>query len=249
MTDTPAREPNALVTEGLRMAEEHDDDGLTESERALAKGWYGYGRWGAPYWFVGIEPGGDELDACVRMWDALECAELLDIAAHHEEHGTDWFGEGVTRTQPTWQKLIWLLMHYQDREPHASAVLEYQKKRLGRADEETALIELSALPAYSTTIARPRMLFRAERVNLIRKRLLHHQPEFAVFYSPDNGKERRYVDAWNAITGHILVRDVPVLVGRTACVMTYHPNGKWSKDYWRGIAETLRGARASAALT
>jgi hypothetical protein len=227
---------------------EHDD-GLTDDQCALAKGWYGYGRWNAPYWFVGIEPGGDELEACVRMWNALGRAELVDIAVHQEEHGTDWFGPSVTKAQATWQKLIWLLMYYQGREPDASTVLAYQKTRLGRATEEAALLELSALPAYSTAIARPRMLFRAERVNLIRERLLHHQPEFAVFYSPDNGKERRYRDAWDAITGHTLVRDVPVLVGHTVCVMTYHPNGKWSKDYWRGIADTLRRVRATAAAS
>jgi len=218
----------------------HPDDYLTDEQRALALGWYGYGRWEAPYWFVGIEPGGDELDACVRMWNALGRHELLDIAAHHEEHGVDWFGKAATKTQATWQKLMWLLMYYQGLEPTASAVLDYQKTRLGRANEETALPELSALPAWSTGIPRPRMLFREERVARIRERLLAHQPEFAVFYSPDNGRGRRYVDAWNAITGTTLVRDEPVLVGRTACVMTYHPNGKWAKTYWKSIAEALR---------
>jgi hypothetical protein len=230
-----------LFPKCCRMADE--DDALTDDQRALARGWYGYGRWEAPYWFVGIEPGGNELEACVRMWKALKRAELLDIAAHHEEHGTDWFGESVTRTQPTWQKLIWLLMYYRGEEPSASAVLAYQKKRLGRANDETALLELSALPAYASTITRPRMLFRAERTSLMRERLLHHQPEFAVFYSPDNSKGQRYVDSWNAVTGRTLVRDIPVMLGHTACVMTYHPNGAWSKEYWRRIADALREIR------
>lgn len=223
-----------------------DDDGLTDEQRALARGWYGYGRWDAPYWFVGIEPGGDELDVCVRMWNALDRGELLDIAAHHEEHGVDWFGEGATKTQATWQKLIWLLMYYRGLEPTASAALAYQKTRLGRAHDETALLELSALPAWGTEIPRPRMLFREERVAVIRERLLSHRPEFAVFYSPDNSPGRRYVDAWNSVTLSKLVRDVPVLVGSTACVMTYHPNGAWSKAYWKSIAEALRACRRRA---
>jgi len=173
---------------------------LTEDQRALALGWYGYGRWKAPYWFVGIEPGGDGLDACVRMWNALGRGELLDIAAHHDENERDWFGRNVTKTHATWQKLIWLLMYYQGREPDAAAVLDYQKTRLGRANDETALLEISAIPAVNNGIARPRMLHRDERVTRIQKRLLQHQPELVVFYSPDNGRERRYVDAWNAIT-------------------------------------------------
>ena len=220
------------------------EDGLNDEQRALALGWYGYGRWQAPYWFIGIEPGGDELDACVRMWNALGRGELLDIVAHHEEHDRDWFSANATKPQATWQKLVWLLLAYKNIEPSPAAVLDYQKKRLGRADDETALLELSALPAYSTGVSRPRMLFRSERVEKIRERLLMHQPEFAVFYSPDNGRDRRYVDAWNAITKTTLVRDEPVLVGRTACVMTYHPNGKWAKAYWTSIADALRRLHA-----
>jgi hypothetical protein len=86
------------------------------------------------------------------------------------------------------------------------------------------------------------MLFRDERTALIREKLESHKPEFVVFYSPDNGPSRRYVDAWNAITGQSLVRDVPVRVGRTICVMTYHPNGERSKAYWHGIADAILDA-------
>ncbi|GAC1544651.1 MAG: hypothetical protein NVS2B17_26000 [Candidatus Velthaea sp.] len=83
------------------------------------------------------------------------------------------------------------------------------------------------------------MLFWDERVEFIRQKLKAHQPEFVGFYSPDNGVGRRYADAWNAITGQALERDVPVRVGQTICVMTYHPNGERSKEYWRGIAEAI----------
>jgi len=224
-----------------------DDAGMrSEREKCMALGWYGYGRWSAPYWFVGIEPGGDELDACVRMWEVLGREELLDIAARHGEFGRDWFGPDVTEVQKTWQKLIWLLMYYKGEEPTARAVLEYQKMRLGRADGETALPELSSLPAVDGSVGRPRVLFRSHSVAVIRQRLLEHSPEFAVFYSPDNRPDRRYVDAWSAIVGTSLVRDEPVLVGRTACVMTYHPNGAWSKAYWEKIARVLKAALLSA---
>jgi hypothetical protein len=213
---------------------------LTDDQRAMALEWFGYGRWQAAYWFVGIEPGGDELDACFRMWDALGRAELVDIAARHEEHQVDWFGPDVTQPQRTWQKLIWLLLQYKDKDPTPEAVLAYQKARLGRADGETALIEMCGLPAKNNGVDIPRMLFRKERTDVLAQRMREHRPEFVVFYSPNNRKGRQYVDAWDAISGVTLVRDQPEVVGQTVCVMTYHPNGKWSKDYWREIADRIK---------
>jgi hypothetical protein len=48
------------------MARSEDaEDRLNQERRALARGSCSSGRWEAPYWFVGIEPGGDELDACI----------------------------------------------------------------------------------------------------------------------------------------------------------------------------------------
>jgi len=38
-----------------------------DDAREMARSWFGYGRWSAPYWFVGMEPGGDDLDVCVQI--------------------------------------------------------------------------------------------------------------------------------------------------------------------------------------
>jgi hypothetical protein len=223
-----------------------DSNELGERQRALARDWYGYGQWSAPYWFVGIEPGGDELDANVKMWDALGGGELVDIAAHHGEHDRDWFSESASRPQATWQKLIWLLHFYKGDDPAPRSVLAYQKRRLGRANDETALLEISALAAIDNNVVRPRLLYRQHRIDVIRERMLAYVPQFVVFYSPDNRPERLYVDAWNAIAGTSLQRDVPVMVGRTACVMTYHPNYKRDKQYWSSIAASLKAAREAS---
>ncbi len=213
---------------------------LTPDQEAMALGWYGYGRWDAPYWFVGMEPGGDDLDECVRMWNALGRQELIDIQGYREDGDTDYVSPNA-EPQRTWQKLIWLLLAYKGQEPTPAAVLDYQHRYLGSGNGESALVELSGLPARNNGVDVPRMMFRDKRTSLIREQMFQHKPKFAVFYSVDNSKGNKYVDAWEAITGvNPLWREEPVMVGSTACVMTYHPNGQWSKAYWVAIGEKLR---------
>lgn len=31
-----------------------------DAKAAAAKSWFGYGRWNAKYWFIGMEPGGND---------------------------------------------------------------------------------------------------------------------------------------------------------------------------------------------
>ena len=81
---------------------------LSQDALAMARGWFGYGSWDAKYWFVGMEPGGDDLDVSVRMWRALGSTELVDIAAHHEPGSYDWFS-ATSKTQQTWRALIWCI--------------------------------------------------------------------------------------------------------------------------------------------
>jgi hypothetical protein len=57
------------------------DSNLTVEHRNTTRGWYGYRLWSAPYWFVSIEPGGDELDACVRMF-FLSIPRCTHVAAN-----------------------------------------------------------------------------------------------------------------------------------------------------------------------
>jgi hypothetical protein len=201
----------------------------------MARNWYGYGRWSAPYWFIGIEPGGDELEACVRMWHSLGTTELVDIAEHHRGHARNWFDDSA-RTQATWAKLIWLMLAYKGVEPDRRATLNYQRQHLGRINNETALIEISSIPAQHNGIQVPRELFRQRRIKIIRERLLHRKPRFVVFYSPD----RRYLNAWEQIANCELRRDEPKMVNGSVCIVTYHPNGKWSKAYWAHIGRQLR---------
>ncbi len=182
-----------------------------------------------------MEPGGDDLDECVSLWKRSGMSELIDVAAHHEEHLKDWFGEQAT-SQKTWMKLIWLILAYKGIAWTSEATLAYEKTHLGRATDETALLELSALPARNNDAPVEREIYREERALLIRERMLQHKPTFVVFYAVDP----HYQAFWSLIAGHPLVREEPIDVDGTTCVMTCHPNGKWDHGYWEQTGLKLR---------
>ena len=228
--DSERRQAHAF--EGSRVAL------ATADQDALTSGWYGYGSWKAPYWFIGMEPGGDQGEANFAHWDRLGRAELLDIQAHHEGHVLDWFSES-SATQSTWAKLIWLLLAYKGVEPTRDATLRYQRDRLGRCDGETALLELSALAASHMGVAVSRSLNRVHRIETIRERLRAHEPSLVVFYST----RPEYADAWARIAGARLSEGRPVRMGPTAFLMAYHPQYKRSKAYWLELAERLHAVR------
>lgn len=50
-----------------------------------ARRWFGYGRWAAPYWFVGMEPGGTDEHASYESWVGLGACALIDCRDHHED--------------------------------------------------------------------------------------------------------------------------------------------------------------------
>ena len=135
----------------------------------LAKGWFGYGQWDAKYWFVGMEPGGEELSANLKMWKALHFTPLVDIPGYPQSGDADRFSD-KSNHQFTWSRLIWLLLAFKGEDATPNKTLDYQRRILGRADGETALIELSAIstPSSNTEEAR-RSWFRDERIVEIRE--------------------------------------------------------------------------------
>jgi hypothetical protein len=48
-----------------------------QSCKALAaEQWFGYGRWAAPYWFAGMEPGGQDDARVYETWHELGAPEI-----------------------------------------------------------------------------------------------------------------------------------------------------------------------------
>jgi len=120
----------------------------TSRSRAALE-WFDYGRWDAPFWFVGMEPGGTDAPEIYTAWEACGAGSLIDLKCHESEWNarvppnlqTHYFAEKPRIQKSTWQPLIHILLGFTGRtdDPHL-----YQRDRLGRAEGETALIELSA---------------------------------------------------------------------------------------------------------
>src|ERR1700676_215023 len=82
----------------------------------MARGSYGYGRWEAPYWFIGPEQGmGDHeredsesaLEARVAAWIKLGRLDLNDCRKFHCEIGEkNWHCKEPVKLQKTWTPLL-----------------------------------------------------------------------------------------------------------------------------------------------
>src|ERR1700683_2398212 len=115
--------------------------GLPKDAKSLAaENWFGYGRWDAPYWFVGMEPGGTDDDANYDSWMELGGYELINCRRHHlhplNSMHTKWFVGERPPTQTTWRRLIQLLLAFKDRESGLEAARFYQRDHLGTSDDE-----------------------------------------------------------------------------------------------------------------
>jgi hypothetical protein len=144
-----------------------------DARSRAARHWFGYGRWDAPYWFVGMEPGGKDEHASYESWLRLGGGELLDCKAHHLDSGfTKWHGGRRPPTQSTWRRLMQALLAYKGEPTDMDAVSVYQRDRWGMREGETALIELMTLHAQSLSHASDRTTHREERVKTIGERLL-----------------------------------------------------------------------------
>src|SRR5438132_787469 len=115
---------------------------------------YGYGCWSAPYWFIGLEEGGvDSLEAFRRRlsaWNDRGQPDLLDLHAFHRDIGLAQYASPDTPFQATWRPLIRVLFAAKGMVASKEELRKYQGMELGRSSGETALLELSPLPAKTT---------------------------------------------------------------------------------------------------
>jgi hypothetical protein len=175
---------------------------MTEHERELAEHCFGYGRWDAPYWFIGPEQGqglweGGKLDRRYLAFKELGRDGLCHCLKFHDHIGeTQWRG----KLQTTWRRLILLLKAYQGVSTEDSELLSYQRTAWGSTDEdgETCFIEISGLPANNLKIPRDREIFRDARIRHIVEIARHTQPEFIVIYGKSQWKYWKDIAATEA---------------------------------------------------
>jgi hypothetical protein len=83
----------------------------------MAEHFFGYGRWDAPYWFIGPEAGmgkggTDSLIARYESWQKLGCGPVVDCEKHHRGFGFTKWHDPDPPTQPTWRQLIRVLLSF-----------------------------------------------------------------------------------------------------------------------------------------
>ena len=218
------------------------DDALTLANES----WYGYGRWDCDYWFVGMEPGGEDTHSSYEAWIALDARRigLIDCRAHHlwkrdvlaieDRKWTRWHEERPgRRTQPTWRRLIQTLFAFQGKDADLDDVYRYQKYCLGSLDGETAVVELGALHAPGLSTKVDRETFRQARIHRLHEKLAEEKPIFALCYGLGFRKQ------FEGVVGSVFDGSGFTWCGPTLCVLTpgptSHLSGKpapWAKAAW-----------------
>lgn len=208
-----------------------------------AEKWFGYGRWSAPYWFVGMEPGGAEEPLVYSTWHDSGAPELLDLLEHSTACHDTRLVVGEPPLQPTWKQLIRLVLGYEGKPAGNEDVREYQRDCLGRRAGQTLLIEISSVNAKSLSVTVPeREAHRAERIATIRRRMLENKPDFIVFYG------LRYADAYAEVAGGPFDSDRYRWNGPTLCALVRHPTAIPTSpaSSWTEKGAQMRALRSAA---
>jgi len=187
------------------------DDTLLQE---FMQGFYGYGSFNAPFWFIGMEEGGggsqDDIRKRLEAWDARGHRELEDVTGYHRAFGITRHWDEPVKLQPTWNKLIRVLMSIKNLKPSPSDLKEYQKDHLGRENDETCLLELMPLPSpgtskwlYRDISSLPHLANRQSyleevapiRIRHIRSQIASCNPPLVLFYGLG------YMSYWQEIAG------------------------------------------------
>lgn len=219
------------------MTELFNDQLLNE----FVQNFYGYGNYNGQFWFIGMEEGGgnsfSNINERLIAWSRRGRHALEDLAQYHAEIGlTDWFND-KPKLQPTWNKLIRILLSSNGQLPTTDPVREYQKILLGRLNGNTCLVELLPLPSpsiglwlYAQHSQLPSYLANRKtyvqwclpsRIKHLQEQIIYYKPEAVVFYGLG------YKEHWEKIAGIALCQESDkIYTGwnkTTFFVMTKHP--------------------------
>ena len=220
----------------------------------MARRNYGYGRWDAPYWFIGLEQGMPPYESLcqrVKAWVDLDRRELNDCREFHCRIGEKrWHFKQRVNLQPTWRPLMLLMMTFLERPAHKEILRNYQRDKWGALYDktgETCVIELSGLAARSLNETQDSGQFLEERIEGICNKIRSHQPKLVVMY----GLRQR--DSWHKIA-EATFRPEPKnfwRCGPTILTITRHPVAptREGNQYWEELGRNLREfAQSSAAV-
>ena len=218
---------------------------MTDIEQEMAERFYGFGRWKAPYWFIGPEQGQDKkednkLEPRLRAWEKLGKPELADLKDFHDLLRPGMWTEESAPLQKTWRKLMLVLLSSRPGLFDNEDLRRYQRTRLGRATGETCLLELSGLPANSGKITRDRESFLDRRIARLKCAIETYEPKLVVMYGKGHQKQ------FGEIAKPLPELDRAALVGKTLILFTTHTNARGlSDEHWRNLGKALSAAAKS----
>lgn len=237
------------------------DDQLLE---AFISGFYGFGSYRAPYWFIGMEEGGgNSFEAVAKqleVWDRWGRKELLDVAEYAREMNiTRWYGDSP-KLQPTWKHLMRVALTAEGRPSDKEAMRQYQTAEWGREHGKVCIVELLPLPAPNISswlykdISKLRYLasrktyrghVAGSRIAHLRGRIKEHRPKAVVLYGvayEEYWKRIAGVEAWDTSLEGVRF----ATVGLTLFVPSKHPVAHGATNaYFESIGRLI--ARANQA--
>lgn len=220
---------------------------LSPEQEHLAKNCYGYGRWDAPYWFIGAEQGQDKnedgIEDRYRAFIDLQKHGLCDCRKFHEQiRGNGLYIEDIHGNVPlqfTWNYHMALLYGYWGKPCKPRIRRSFQRDEWGSADGQICIAELRGLPARSNRERVDQSAYIPERVSFLKEKIGNHSPapEFVVFYGTT---DEQY---WNAIAPGTLILNGITKHAKTLFAYMPHLNAqgelKKSHAHWRRMGEKL----------
>jgi len=181
---------------------------------AFIKQFFGYGDLNAPLWFIGMEEGGehetDHFNALLKQWDQNGRPQTTYIGHPDDVSKRSWFGLPHPPLQPTWRKLIRIILHATGEDVTNERIRSYQSWELARPKSEACLLELMPLPSQKTSSwsygERSKLSYLTsrkeymDRISPIRTKSLRdlirsNQPVAVVFYGTS------YMEYWRRVAG------------------------------------------------
>jgi hypothetical protein len=204
------------------------DDELLEE---FMHGFFGYGSFVAPFWFIGMEEGGgtshDEIAARLNAWKQRGKRALEDLPAYHDAFAamlpedkrksiTKFFGEEPS-LQATWKRIIRVLFAATGIDTNEDNIGAFQRNGLGRQSGNTCVAELLPLPSpssdrwdfYSEQSSIPYLAnrdayserLRPERIRYLREKIREGKPKAVIFYGI------KYLRWWREIANTKFTRE------------------------------------------
>ncbi len=227
---------------------------------------FGYGTFEAPIWLIGIEEGGgnkkEDIEAKMESWQKSENEGLLDVYEQHKQFpDTNLFeshnGKKI-RIQPTWNKLIRLLLAFNHENISKDIVKAFQQLRLGRTNSDHCLLEIFPLASpnnkawrYAEWFPENELLESRERyqrevglqrLETLKHKITQYKPKVVVCYST---KMKKY---WDVLIDHAATESFSmgiyaahfVVKEGTLYVLCPHPIHMRRNEYWHVLGGEIK---------